>query len=167
MQTWSQIAHHSAKGDANIRLMDLARRISFELYACSAKWFELSHAYSAVLNGQVKIKELRAGQRFDTMHSLSVYLAIHSLLSEMSSLRDYLAEFVAQHLLTSDLPDNPYTKMSKLSDALKKRPEITHPVAHTIRSITSESSGWLSTLSAYRDLVIHHAPAGMAEAGTS
>ena len=163
MQTWGQIARHSAEGDANIPLMDLARRISFELYACSAKWFELSHAYGDVLNGQVRIKELHAGQRFETMNSLSVYLAIHSLLSEISSLRDYLAEFAAQHLLTDDLPGNPYTKMSKLINALKKRPDITHPVARTIRDITSESGGWLSILSAYRDLVIHHAPAGMTQ----
>ena len=76
--------------------MDLARRISFELHACSAKWFDLSHAYGAVLSGQIKSKAFRASQPFDDMNCSSVYLAIHSILSEMSSLRDYLAEFVAQ-----------------------------------------------------------------------
>lgn len=162
-QTWNQIAHHAATNDANILLMDLARRISFELYACSAKWFDLSHAYGTVLSGQIKSGELRASQRFDNMNAFSLHLAIHSVLSETSSLRDYLAEFVAQHVLASELPGNPYTKMAKLADALRKQPGITHPLAATITTITSENEGWLHTLSAYRDLIIHHAPAAMTE----
>ena len=107
IQTWSQIAHQSASNDTNIPLMDLARRISFELYACSAKWFELSDAYGEVLSGQVKIKEHRAGQRFDTLNSLAVYVAIHSLLFEVSTLRDYLAEFVAQQRACQGLAEQP------------------------------------------------------------
>lgn len=107
--------------------MDLARRISFELYACSAKWFDLSHSYTTVLSGQLKSNEFRANDRFKDLNCISIYLAIHSLLSEMSSLRDYLAEFIAQHLLIGDMPDNRFTKMSTLISGLKKRPDLLIP----------------------------------------
>lgn len=162
-QTWSQIAHHAGKDDTNILPMDLARRISFELYACSAKWFDLSHAYGTVLSGQIKSGEFNPGKRFTTMNDFALYLAIHSVLSETSSLRDYLAEFVAQHVLSSELAGNPYTKMAKLAHALRKEPGMTHPAAATITAITAENGGWLYTLSAYRDLIIHHAPAELTE----
>ena len=38
-----------------------------------------------------------------------------------------------------------------------------HPAARNVIAITAENGGWLSTVTAYRDLVIHHAPADMAE----
>jgi hypothetical protein len=142
-QKWSQIAHYAAKCDADIPLMDLARRISFELNACSAKWFDLFHAYEAVLNGLIRSGEFRAGQRFNDMNCFAVYLAIHSLLSEMTSLRDYLAEFVAQHVLASQLADTPYMKMSNLVGVLRKRSDLAHPAVRTVIAITAEKADGL------------------------
>jgi hypothetical protein len=164
LQTWKQIAFHAATDDTDIPLMDLARRISFELRACSDKWFDLSHAYGAVLSGQVKSGSFKAGRGFVDANSFSVYLAVHSLLSEMSSLRDYLAEFVAQHVLVTEMPNNPHTKMSTLRRELKKQTDVGHPAARRLLEITSEdNNGWMVALSAYRDLVIHHAPVNMTE----
>jgi hypothetical protein len=82
----------------------------------------------------------------------------------MSSLRDYLAEFVAQHVLVTEMPNNPHTKMSTLRKELKKRTDIGHPAARRLLEMTSEeNNGWMAVLSTYRDLVIHHTPVNMTE----
>ncbi len=161
-QTWSQIAHTAVESSGDIRMMDLCRRIDFELRAASHKWFDISWSYGRILSALTKEGVFEEGVRLDNLFSFELYLSIHSFFSEIATLRDYFAEFVANYILVKELAKERglyISKMSRLAIEFRKEPAISHPLADIIRLATSkDEKGWLNTLSAYRDLLLHHTP---------
>lgn len=161
--TWSQIGH-AAFSRKDIPLMDLCHRITFELRACVTKWFDIASAYSRTLSGLIREGIFRDGQRFDNGNCFFIHLGIHSLFAELATLRDYLAEVIAQYVLGSQFKHSGayISKMATLANELRKA-KIEHPLVPVIRGLTDDQSGWLAEMSAYRNLLIHHAPVSMAE----
>jgi hypothetical protein len=104
--------------------------------------------------------------KIETLNSFSIYLETHDLLRELCTLRDYLAEFVANFVLKSILStDNKVYVMSMTSliKNISKAKIMDNPIASELCKITDGSEcGWLARLSAYRDLVVHYVPLGQA-----
>lgn len=163
-QTWGHIGH-TAHSQGDIPLMDLCHRISFEIRACVAKWFGVSYAFRRTLSGLVKAGNFRDGQRFDNGNCFFIHVEIHSLFAELAALRDYLAEFTAQYVLGSYFNNQSVyiSKMASLAKGLRNEANIQHPLAQMISELVDDESGWLAEMSAYRDLIVHYAPASMAK----
>ena len=105
------------------------------------------------------------GNSSTTQIAFSFILGSILYFQNLRTLRDYLAEFIAQHVLKSYLKhsDAYISKMASLAKELRREQNIEHPLVQEILRLTDNDSGWLAQMSAYRDLLIHHAPAGMVE----
>jgi hypothetical protein len=161
---WSGLAHAAFKAE-KIELMDICSRIAFEVEACNSRLRRLSEAYNIELWSLCEQQQFSPG-KIETLNSFSIYLETHSLLRELCTLRDYLAEFVANFVLKSQLNagDKIYLmSMSSLIKQIAKAEIMMNHLASELCKITNESQdGWLFNLSAYRDLVVHYVPLGQA-----
>lgn len=99
--TWSCLATAAFKAK-KIELMDICSRIAFEMRACNSRLRQLSEAYNVELWSLCEQQQFSPG-KIETLNSFSIYLGTHDLLRELCTLRDYLAEFVANFLLKSSL----------------------------------------------------------------
>lgn len=160
--TWHQLAN-AAFDKKDIELMDICSRISFEIKACNQRLKQLSDAYNIELWALCSEQKFSPG-RVETLNSFSIYLEAHGLLRELCTLRDYLAEFAANFVLKDVLKsENRIRLMSSLRKEIKKSGIASHHTASELYKITNEEDGgWLSKLSAYRDLVVHYVPLGQA-----
>lgn len=154
---WSQLATGAHDTD-DYQLVDLCRRITFQIRAGSWRLHELSEAYHKELCGRIIDGEFKDGQKFESMNSFLIYLATHSFLTDMATLRDYLAEFMAKYVFMDFNAGRTHLRTLKglrkniIPSALGK-----HPLADVISNIT-DAGGWLKTLSTYRDLAVHYTP---------
>jgi hypothetical protein len=165
VQTWSQIRNTAVDQLCDVQLMDLCQRITFELRAANLKWFEISSAYNQVLNKVVREAKFKDSLPFNDGNTFVVYVSIHSFLAEAASLRDYLAEYIANHILPEQPERSEKEYISKMASLRKQltRSDIKHPLAsYIVQSTDEDNAGWLAEMSAYRDLVLHHAPADRA-----
>jgi hypothetical protein len=162
---WSNLAHAAFK-EENIELMDICSRISFEVKACNLRLKQLSNAYYVELRAFCEQNSFSLG-KIKTLNSYSIYLETHDLLRELCTLRDYLAEFVANFVLSNLLqPENRIRLMNSLRKQITKDSLLDHSIASEILDITNEGAGgWLAKLSAYRDLVVHYVPLEQAQNG--
>ncbi len=161
-EIWPKLANAGfQKGD--IELMDLCSRIAFEVKACNQRLRQLSEAYNVELWSLCEQQKFSPG-RAETLNSFSIYLETHDLLRELCTLRDYLAEFVANFVLANSLSSKQRIRlMNSLMKQIRKTNLEDSPIATEINSITNEQEdGWLARLSAYRDLVVHYVPIGQA-----
>lgn len=159
-QRWSQIASESLSVD-RMELANCAARISFELDAVEHRCCELSHAYSNQLRSISIHGDLEEYKRFADLNSGPVMHGIHAMFYELAVLRDYLAEFIACHVLEIRTQKGaPIRTMTKLSEHFTSHP-TPDPLCQEIREITERQEstpGWLAVLSAYRNLFAHVAP---------
>jgi hypothetical protein len=159
---WSGLANAAFKA-RNIELMDICSRIGFEVKACNLRLRQLSDAYNVELWSLCEQHQFSPG-KIETLNSFSIYLETHDLLRELCTLRDYLAEFVANFVLKSSLKsENRIRLMNSLRKEIVKAKITDNSIASELCEITNESEdGWLAKLSAYRDLVVHYVPLGQA-----
>src|SRR4028118_979412 len=159
---WSRLANAAFKAE-KIELMDICSRISFEIRACNRRLRQLSKAYHIELWSLCEQQKFLPG-KIETLNSFSIYLETHDLLRELCTLRDYLAEFVANFVLKSFLnTEDRIRLMTSLRKQIIKAKIIDNSIANDLCEITNENEGgWLSKLSAYRDLVVHYVPLGEA-----
>jgi hypothetical protein len=159
---WSWLANAAFKAE-KIELMDICSRIAFEIRACNLRLRQLSEAYNVELWSLCEQQRFSPGKG-ETLNSFSIYLETHDLLRELCTLRDYLAEFVANFVLKSSLStDNRIRLMTSLRRRIAEAKITDNSIANELYEITNESEGgWLAKLSAYRDLVVHYVPLGQA-----
>jgi hypothetical protein len=156
-QLWSQIATGGHDTD-DYEIVDICRRIAFQLRAASWRLHDISEAYSRELSARTSEESFKEGERFESVNSFFIHLATHSFLSEMATLRDYLAEFIARYPLAAYNPSGGHVpSLAKLLEKVISRARGKHPLADEIAQITADG-GWLKTMSAYRDLAVHHTP---------
>jgi hypothetical protein len=159
---WSWLVNAAFKAD-KMELMDICSRIAFEIRACNLRLRQLSEAYNVELWSLCEQQQFFPG-KIETLNSFNIYLETHDLLRELCTLRDYLAEFVANFVLKSSLKANDRIRvMASLKKEIVKAKIMGNPIASELCEITNESEdGWLAKLSAYRDLVVHYVPLGQA-----
>ena len=166
-QKWSEIRHVAAHELDDFHLADLCGRIAFELRASVIKYMDISQHYHQCLHACVLKGGVKSGSRFSDGNTFLVFLGIHSFMAEIATLRDYLAEFTANYVLRNELAlrDDEYiAKMSSLGGRIRRNAPR-HPLAERLRdAVDEEKQGWLATMSAYRDLILHHSPVGMVDA---
>ncbi|MCE2904082.1 MAG: YcnI family protein [Anabaena sp. CoA2_C59] len=161
-RNWSRLAYAAFKAE-KMELMDICSRIAFEVRACNLRLRQLSEAYNVELWSLCEQQQFSPG-KIETLNSFSIYLETHDLLRELCTLRDYLAEFVANFVLKSSLNTNDRIRlMNSLRKQILKVNITDNSLASELCEITNESDGgWLAKLSAYRDLVVHYVPLGQA-----
>ena len=116
-QRWRQILFASGRR-RELRLMDLASRISAGLQYSEMRLYDLAVSYSQQLHSHLHTGEAKPYQAFKDSNSPSVYKDIHGLFWDMAVLRDVLAEFIAVFCLGRDH----ITTLSSLLKCLKKNP---------------------------------------------
>jgi len=122
IQLWAELGNMGFERDDYL-FMDLCRRINFELKACSLKLADLSSAYHAELLSLCRRREFSEGKRFSTGNSMFVFIRTHAFLSEMGTLRDYLAEFISQFALLGSTIGS----VRSMSNLRKKAPDVLRP----------------------------------------
>jgi hypothetical protein len=168
--SFRQIANAAMKLD-QMALADCAARVAFELQAVEFRVLELCRAYSTQLRGCVSRGEISARRRFSDLNTRAVIHAIHALFYELAVLRDYIADFVAGHILRLESrKGTPIHSMSGLRKALKGKvtddPLVSAILAGTSTPEEGNAPGWLAVLSAYRNVFAHLAPLSLAGRGS-
>ena len=163
-QKWSEIANAAFKKNDG-HAWDLAARVSYQMDVCNLRVRQASEAYAEQLNAKSKQGSLAPGLGFEDGFTRLGYIAIQSYLIDVCTLRDYLAEFVANFIWSPifGIDGSQISSMSGLiKKALKEIPS-TDPLSSSLKEATG-NGGWLQELGAYRDLVVHTAPLSTAGA---
>lgn len=161
---WRQIANASIQHDC-FELMDLANRIAYQVDACSYELLKISENYNKALETKYDSSEYINETVFSNLYTFPIHQSINNFFSNCSTLRDYLAEFIANFILKNQLY-RPNDKRIKLMKTVVTRiKDINHPIANIIKDISKkeEDMGWLYKMTCYRDLVVHYAPIALAE----
>lgn len=160
---WSFIARSAVKV-GNGPLWDVASRVSHQLRTCDWRLREVSEAYRSQLNAQILSNSFVHGQRFIDGFTWLSYLSIQAFLVDACTLRDYLAEYRALVLMQVDKLQfkTKITRLSPLKRQYLSKGDLFSSIDQKLNE-ESDPTGWLHTLGAYRDLVVHYAP--LASAG--
>ena len=154
---WSSIATAAARSEDH-RVAEIARKIAVSLTAAGIRVRDASDAYHAQLIDAL-LAEKTVGSRFANTALLDLFLDFHSLLSEMASARDYLAEY-AGHRLGAPTRVDALNRFEDWVAAESRRDKAAVPLAMAL--VGSREAGapnaWLGELSGYRNLVLHKTP---------
>lgn len=162
-QLWSQLAFAAHKAN-NLKLWDLARRISHQLRVSAWRLREISGAYRQQLVARCGSNSFRVGERFIDGFTWLGYLSVQVFLVDACVLRDYLAEFYAGYACAQpDLVTGNITSMAGLRKKVLDRMQAGDALADQLRAATT-SGGWLYEIGAYRDLVVHCVPLARSDA---
>lgn len=149
---WGGLANaYRENGDAHAAVQ--CANVNFALRAVSQRLKGISDAYAAQ-NAIAFCSGKKEGLWFKNTETIDVYLAIHSFLAEMGTLRDYIAAYVAQNRFKID-------NVTRMSVLFKRCTNLTDdPVADEIVAACDKTrpASWLAGVSAFRDHTIHVAP---------
>lgn len=137
---------------------DIARNLSIALRSAGWRLKDVSRLHNQQLEWAI-LRGRKSGDRFSNIAILDLYLAIHSLLAEMCSARDYLAQLAAKRVSAKPGTDS----LARLQDWLKK--EVNAPArADALVKLLTEAAGtkdmpgWLTQLTEMRNQVTHRQP---------
>ncbi|NWE53321.1 hypothetical protein [Brevundimonas sp. P7753] len=154
---WGSIAIAAARSK-DYRVAEMARKIAVSLTAAGIRVRDASDAYHAQLVDALIAKKA-VGSRFANTALLDLFLDFHSLLSEMASARDYIAEY-AGHKLGAPTRVDALNRFEDWVTAESRRDKAADPLA--IALVGSREVGapnaWLGELTGYRNLVLHKTP---------
>jgi hypothetical protein len=157
---WAGIAHSlRQKGEAE--LSDVAKQVGFALRTSGLRARDCSAEYQWQ-NSYAVNQKTKPGGRFSNMKSFDLDMALHSLLVEMGTARDYLARFISRQILREETSVD---AMAKLHERLKagkvqaQTPEA-QQVVNSVLTICDQASpdGWMARLGRFRNLIVHRAP---------
>ncbi len=162
VRAWRNVSFY-AHTQQDYCLADIAGRIGFEIKACETRLRDLSDSYHRELVTLCKSGKFKDGQRFASLHTFNIYLAVHSFLVESCSLRDYLAEFVRLYVF-QQYREEKVSTMGSLRKKILKNEHEHDAFAKELYEATEPDSanGWLAKLGDYRDLVVHSVPLAQA-----
>jgi hypothetical protein len=159
---WSDLGTGGLESD-NLAFIDLSHRVKFQIDSSAWRLRDLSNAYFTELNALVETRGYSNGKRIDTMNSFAIEIAVHSLLTDLATLRDYLAEFIAQYVFRPFRTDGKNIRlMAKLKSEILPHMQRKHEIVPYLEAITADN-GWLKILSDYRDLAVHYSPLSSAD----
>lgn len=157
--SWAGVAFQAHEAGDN-QTKNVARHISISMSSASRRLKDVA----LLLNEQLRwalIRQRASGERYSNVAIHDLYLAIHSLLAEMCSARDYLCQLAAKRVGTKESIDN----LSRLQGWLSKKTNVEardDPLILLLQGAAgSESSpGWLTKLSDLRNQITHRQPLG-------
>ena len=154
---WSAISHNAhLKSDENYEV--IARYISVSIQAAGIRLRDVALRHHEQLMMALK-ENSPVGTGFSNIPMLDLYLAFHSLATELCSVRDHLAKLAAMQIQAKDSVDN----MSRLEEWLKKtahKDHIKDPLVQLMMTAwgSVESPGFLRILGDLRNKMIHRQP---------
>lgn len=157
--SWAGVAFQ-AREAGDDHSTGIARHISISVASASRRLRDVA----LLLNEQLQwaIKSQRAsGHRYSNIAIHDLYLAIHSLLSEMCSARDYLCQLAAKRVGAKESTDN----LARLQNWLSKTSNADARGDALVKLIqgaagTEADPGWLTKLSDLRNQITHRQPLG-------
>jgi len=163
-QIWRNIGHAGFKRKDGA-LWDTASRIGHQLRVCDWRLREISEAYEKQLSARMKQKDFNVGTRYEDGFTWLSYLSLQSFLVDACILRDYLAEFLAEHVYKPMInsENQRVVSMGMLKKKVLKKIKDPDPLTKDLQ-IATDDNGWLSLLGNYRNLVVHSAPLAQARA---
>ncbi|MBE0532027.1 MAG: hypothetical protein IH626_14445 [Rhodospirillales bacterium] len=163
---WANLATAGHEID-DFGIVDICRRIAFQIDACAWRLHDLSDSYHKELCARLSGPRFKSGQRFESINSFHISLAAHTYFSEVGTLRDYLAEFLAKHVFSAAALQGRIVRlMSGLRKYVLPNIDPDHALKQEVEKICADD-GWLNIVSAYRDLAIHYAPLEFADGHAS
>lgn len=139
---------------------DCASYVSVCLKVAGLRLRDVSNKYHDQLNWAL-LERKKSGTWFSNIALLELYADFHSLVSELSSTRDYLAKLAAIHAFAPDRIDSLARLESWLkkdaNEACKHEPLIALLIS---ASGTKDSPSWLRRLGDIRNEMIHRIPMG-------
>jgi len=158
---WGAIST-AARRAGDIRVADLARSISITLKAAGIRIRDASDCYNRQLMGALHAGK-KVGARFKNVPLADLYLAFHSLLTEMASARDYLSAF-AGHRVGAPIGKDSLARLKDWVSAPGRAAEAADPLVATLlgASGAGATNGWLKKLGDYRNMFLHRKPMEMA-----
>ena len=160
---WAQIGYAASK-TKNVKLWDVARRISHQLRVVQWRLRQISESYREQLHARAASAGFRTGVRFEDGFTWLAYLSVQAFLVDACVLRDYLAEFFAAFACPDRDLSQRYqiTRMAALRTKILDKITLSNEATSELQAITKEG-GWLFELGAYRDLVVHCVPLARAD----
>lgn len=157
------IASHTSK---NGELTESARNIAFALRTSSLRLRDCSREYGWQNLNSIHMKR-GEDALFSNKKSFDLDMALHSVLVEMATARDYLASFICQQILADkifsgiDSMAKLFTKLSTIDHA-KLAGMSGKSIADTILKICDRKSadGWMARLGKFRNIIVHESPLG-------
>lgn len=159
---WSGIAN-TARGAGNKDAADLAKHIAFALRTSGLRLRDCASEY-AWQNDYAISQKLGENMRFSNIKSFDLYMALHSLLADMGTARDYLGHFISRFICRDAKPVDSMTRLHERakSGKLAINNARTNQLVDTIIAICNPKrpDGWMAHLGEYRNIIIHRAPIG-------
>ena len=154
---WSGISYSAhLKSDKNYQTV--GRYISVSLQAAGIRLRDVALRHHEQLMMALE-QPSSIGMGFSNIPMLDLYLAFHSLATELCSVRDHLAKLTAMHIQAKDSVDN----MPRLEEWLKKpahKDYIQDPLVQLMMTAwgSIESPGFLRILGDLRNKMVHRQP---------
>ena len=139
----------------------LASNLSVSLRAASLQLRNASNEYHIQLRAALASGQ-KVGVRFSNLPMIDLHLAFHSVLMEMASARDYLAQVAARRVNAPSRID----ALSRLQDWLSKPVNVgalaDNLVARLLAAADSQAPDpWLADIIEYRNLFLHRGHMGL------
>jgi hypothetical protein len=157
--SWSAVGHNAALAHDS-GYAECATYLSVCLKIAGLRLRDVSSKYHDQLRWALRAQQ-KTGTWFSNAALLDLYADCHSLVSELSSARDYLARLVAIH---ANAPDNidSLARLEGWINRIGNHGQASRPLAGLILSAsgTKESPGWLRRLGEVRNEMLHKIPMG-------
>lgn len=157
---WSGIGN-TAREMGNEDMANLARNVAFALRTSALRLRDCSREY-AWQNHYAIQRKIRPDGRFSNIKSFDLDMALHSLLADIGTARDYLAHFISRYILVDDPPVD---SMAKLYNRTKKAglTSLDLPARQLLEAVLvicdpKHPHGWMAQVSEFRNIIIHRAP---------
>jgi hypothetical protein len=157
VDSWSAI-EHQAKTAGDSEYANCAAYLSVSLKLAGLRLRDVSRKYHDQLRWALRTRK-NPGTWFSNAALLDLYADCHSLVSELSSARDYLARLASIHAGAPDRIDS-FARLEDWISRANNRSHINQPMVALILSVagTKENSGWLRRLGEIRNEMLHTLP---------
>lgn len=154
---WGAIAIAASRSNDHA-LADSARKIEVTLNAAGIRIRDASDCLHAQLHAAL-IEQRNPGRLFKNIPLFDLFLAFHSLMSEMASARDYIAQFVARKLGAPEKVDA-LNRFEDWAGVAIRAEAATDPLAVALLGSgkPGADNAWLNELTEYRNMFLHRTP---------
>jgi len=143
-----------SKENGKTSTRERAHHIATQLEICSSGLKILSDDYHKHIDSVVKYGKFSDGGCVSGYFSENIFRSTQSSLTEIATLRDYIARFISIDIL--GLKNN-IDSMHRLLEEIDRK-SISHPLADMVEYSYHGGAKWLSNFDAYRNLIAHNSP---------
>lgn len=156
-ESWASIAISARKANDEI-FANAARYLCLSIRAAAWRLRDVSRFHNEQLEWAL-LSEKKSGARFSNVPLFDLYLAVHSLVTELCAARDYLAQICALRVGAKQGTDSLARLMDWLSKASHSHARIDAMAALLLSANGNrDSPGWLADLGELRNRLVHREP---------